>query len=230
MTKSPAKASASWARRLTGRIVRAAYTVSLFAWVIVIIVFVYGMLTKASVEVTFNGGFPSIKATPPAGTPPPALVRPVQVPIPDLQGVLHISRLPESLRGKPDDVVDKVNRLWEDYQKACSSVWYCCSVISIELAMKVSIDTTQSCQDDSARQVNRCIQTCLNAIDCYAGQIDGDPARTKQAVETFQRASNLQVDGKVGKATWHAILVALAQKIYGSLPQPLNVALARQEN
>jgi hypothetical protein len=230
MAKAPAKASDGLAKRFILGSMRVLGAISLFAWVIASTVFVYAMLTKAAVEVKFDGGIPSIKATPQVDKPPPVLSNSFQAQSPSIQGVVEISRLPEPLRGRPDEVVDKIGDLWQTHQTRCNSVWHCCYIISLEIAMKVSIDTAQIVQDASVKQVYRCIQICLNAIDYYGGQIDGDAARTKEAVEKFQKGNDLEVDGKVGRATWHAILIALAHKNYGSTPKESGVVLARREN
>ena len=50
------------------------------------------------------------------------------------------------------------------------------------------------------------IQTALKNAGFYAGNIDGKigPA-SKKAIEEFQKASGLVVDGKVGLKTWEAL-------------------------
>lgn len=50
------------------------------------------------------------------------------------------------------------------------------------------------------------IQTALKNAGFYTGKIDGDMGPgTKKAVEAFQQANNLKVDGKVGPKTWLAL-------------------------
>lgn len=50
------------------------------------------------------------------------------------------------------------------------------------------------------------IQTALKNAGFYTGKIDGDIGPgTKKAVEAFQQANNLKVDGKVGPKTWLAL-------------------------
>lgn len=47
------------------------------------------------------------------------------------------------------------------------------------------------------------IQTALKNAGYYTGLVDGKKGPlTKKAIEDFQRANNLQVDGKVGLKTW----------------------------
>ena len=47
------------------------------------------------------------------------------------------------------------------------------------------------------------IQTALNNAGFYMGMVDGNKGPlTKKAIEDFQRANNLEVDGKVGTKTW----------------------------
>ena len=47
------------------------------------------------------------------------------------------------------------------------------------------------------------IQTALKNAGCYTGLIDAKLGPlTKKAIEDFQKANNLQVDGKVGPKTW----------------------------
>ena len=47
------------------------------------------------------------------------------------------------------------------------------------------------------------IQTALKNAGFYTGMIDGKKGPlTKKAIEDFQRANNLEVDGKVGPKTW----------------------------
>jgi peptidoglycan hydrolase-like protein with peptidoglycan-binding domain len=50
---------------------------------------------------------------------------------------------------------------------------------------------------------NREIQTALKNAGYYIGEIDGKIGRiTKKAIEDFQEANGLGVDGKVGLKTW----------------------------
>ena len=50
---------------------------------------------------------------------------------------------------------------------------------------------------------NREIQTALKNAGYYIGEIDGKIGRiTKKAIEDFQEANGLGVDGKVGLQTW----------------------------
>ncbi len=50
------------------------------------------------------------------------------------------------------------------------------------------------------------IQTALKNAGFYMGAIDGKKGpMTKKAIEDFQQANNLKVDGKVGAKTWEAL-------------------------
>jgi len=50
------------------------------------------------------------------------------------------------------------------------------------------------------------IQTALKNAGFYEGSIDGKVGpMTKKAIEEFQKANNLQPDGKVGPKTWVAL-------------------------
>lgn len=50
------------------------------------------------------------------------------------------------------------------------------------------------------------IQKALKAAGFYSGNIDGKKGpMTKKAVEDFQKANNLQADGKVGPKTWEVL-------------------------
>ena len=50
------------------------------------------------------------------------------------------------------------------------------------------------------------IQTALKNAGFYAGSIDGEIGpKSKKAIEDFQSANGLKVDGKVGAKTWEAL-------------------------
>jgi peptidoglycan hydrolase-like protein with peptidoglycan-binding domain len=50
------------------------------------------------------------------------------------------------------------------------------------------------------------IQTALKNAGFYAGSIDGKIGpKSKKAIEDFQSANGLKVDGKVGAKTWEAL-------------------------
>ena len=58
------------------------------------------------------------------------------------------------------------------------------------------------------------IQLALKNAGLYAGQIDGKiGTMTKKAIEEFQKANNLKVDGKVGLKTWAVLSSYLTQPI-----------------
>lgn len=56
------------------------------------------------------------------------------------------------------------------------------------------------------KPTNQDIQTALKNANFYSGAIDGKigPA-SKKAIEEFQKANNLNADGKVGSKTWAAL-------------------------
>ncbi|MCM8800654.1 MAG: peptidoglycan-binding protein [Candidatus Omnitrophica bacterium] len=59
----------------------------------------------------------------------------------------------------------------------------------------------------------RDIQIALKNAGFNPGAIDGKMGRqTRQAIEAFQRANNLTVDGKVGKETWDLLKNYLYKK------------------
>lgn len=50
------------------------------------------------------------------------------------------------------------------------------------------------------------IQTALKNAGLYAGNIDGKIGpKSKKAIEDFQKANSLKVDGKVGAKTWEVM-------------------------
>ena len=50
------------------------------------------------------------------------------------------------------------------------------------------------------------IQTALKNAGFYTGSIDGKLGlKSKKAIEDFQKANGLKVDGKVGPKTWEAM-------------------------
>lgn len=50
------------------------------------------------------------------------------------------------------------------------------------------------------------IQTALKNANMYMGEVDGKlGAKSKKAIEEFQKANNLKVDGKVGPKTWELL-------------------------
>jgi len=60
------------------------------------------------------------------------------------------------------------------------------------------------------RPTVREIQTALNNAGFYMGMVDGKKGPlTKKAIEDFQRANNLEVDGKVGTKTWAVLSLHL---------------------
>lgn len=66
-------------------------------------------------------------------------------------------------------------------------------------------------QEKTARDMD--IQRALKAAGFYAGAIDGKIGpRTKRAIEEFQKAKGLKVDGKVGLKTWAELEKYLMQQ------------------
>ncbi|MCM8795341.1 MAG: peptidoglycan-binding protein [Candidatus Omnitrophica bacterium] len=60
----------------------------------------------------------------------------------------------------------------------------------------------------------RQIQIALRNAGFDPGEIDGKMGRqTRNAIMAFQRANNLVVDGKVGKATWNLLKEYLYKKV-----------------
>ena len=58
------------------------------------------------------------------------------------------------------------------------------------------------------------IQQALVNAGYNPGPVDGHKGKqTKDAIEAFQKANNLQVDGKVGKKTWSLLREYLIKKI-----------------
>jgi peptidoglycan hydrolase-like protein with peptidoglycan-binding domain len=58
----------------------------------------------------------------------------------------------------------------------------------------------------SAKPNSRQIQTALKNAGYYIGEIDGKLGRmSRKAIEDFQEANGLAVDGKVGPKTWSAL-------------------------
>lgn len=130
-----------------------------------------------------------------------------------------ISRLPLEVQGSPDEVITKTSEVVRKLSQYCQSFWYCCSVIGGELSQKLSIDTNLHSEDNHTKEVYLCMQRFLNTLGHYYGSMDGDQGRTKAALEDFQRAKNLMVDGKLGRQTWNAMICEVGQEILGDVPQ-----------
>lgn len=63
----------------------------------------------------------------------------------------------------------------------------------------------------SAKPSSREIQTALKNAGYYIGGVDGKIGRlSKKAIEDFQEANGLKVDGKVGPKTWSVLSKYLA--------------------
>jgi len=63
------------------------------------------------------------------------------------------------------------------------------------------------------------IQAALKNAGLYAGEIDGKIGpMTKKAIEEFQKANGLQVDGKIGTKTWAVLSQHLNPVISQSAP------------
>lgn len=66
----------------------------------------------------------------------------------------------------------------------------------------VTTETLPAAQQP-AKPTNQEIQTALKNAGFYTGEIDGKIGPlTRRAIEEFQKANNLKVDGKVGQKTW----------------------------
>jgi len=127
---------------------------------------------------------------------------------------IPIAYLPEGLGSGPEDVILEIRHLW-DY---CQTIWYCCQVISTELAQRLSIDTNSPPDDAHMKTTFECLQICLRAIGAYSGQIDGNWQTTNSSVLRFQREKGLVADGKVGRSTWIAMLIDLTKQAYEEPP------------
>jgi len=80
--------------------------------------------------------------------------------------------------------------------------------------MPSEVKTTQAAQAPQAKleplppagpykPTNKEIQLALKNANLYMGAIDGIMGpKTKKAIEEFQRANGLKVDGKIGPKTW----------------------------
>ena len=153
-----------------------------------VIVVLYGMKQKATIEISFINGWPTIKTT-----------HPTQVD----SGVDTSPPLLGSATGQ-----EMVGEPFYD------SVWYCCHVITTEIALKVSIDTNKDSNDKRTKEVYRSVQILLNIIGCYDGKIDGDQGRTKAALAAFQKEKGLKEDCKLGWKTWRAMLIMLTREMH----------------
>ena len=66
---------------------------------------------------------------------------------------------------------------------------------------------------EDALQRTRTIQLALKEAGYYSGNVDGKTGPlTEKAVEDFQKAKGLQVDGKVGSVTWAELAKYLPQE------------------
>lgn len=73
---------------------------------------------------------------------------------------------------------------------------------------------TDSAADAKQVATPKQIQTALKNAGYYQGSVDGKLGKkTRRAVRAFQRANNLPVDGRVGKATWEVLKVYLEKKV-----------------
>ena len=77
-------------------------------------------------------------------------------------------------------------------------------------------------KNEHTKIVYSCVQYCLNVIRYYNGELDGDQGRTKIAIDNFQKACGLDIDGRIGRETWREILRKLAQEIHGKVPSNFN--------
>ena len=67
----------------------------------------------------------------------------------------------------------------------------------------------------------RDIQTALKNSGFYKGNVDGKIGpMSKRAIEEFQRANGLEVDGKVGLKTWAALSKHLTSSLSAPTGQP----------
>ena len=67
------------------------------------------------------------------------------------------------------------------------------------------------------KPTNIAIQNALQKAGFYNGKIDGDIGpKSKKAIENFQSANGLKVDGKVGLKTWEALSKHLSSATAGT--------------
>ena len=153
-----------------------------------VIVVLYGMKQKATIEINFKKWLPTIK-----------VIIPTQVDTGgDTKPPLLSSTIGQEMVG----------------EQFYDSVWYSCYVIVTEIALKVSIDTNKDSNDKRTKEVYRCVQIWLNSIGCYDGKIDGDQGRTKAALAAFQKEKGLEEDCRLGWKTWRTMLIMLAREIH----------------
>ena len=78
---------------------------------------------------------------------------------------------------------------------------------------ETSSESLEKAGDVKDQPTPRQIQAALKNAGYYQGPIDGKLGKkTRKAVKAFQKASNLTVDGKVGKLTWAALKDSVQKK------------------
>jgi hypothetical protein len=138
-------------------------------------------------------------------------------------GSIRIEDLPEGLRGTPTEAAMHIRHMWE----YSGTIWYCCQVVATGIAQHLSIDTNGPADNDDMDHIYRCLQVCLRAAGFYHREINADWRVTNAAVLQLQRSKGLVIDGKVGRQTWHAILIELAKELYG---RPASQPVQDQKN
>ena len=90
--------------------------------------------------------------------------------------------------------------------------------IQVEAKIEQNMQAVPLASDEIER--NKQIQTALKNANLYFGEIDGKiGVLTRKAIEEFQKASGLQVDGKVGPKTW-----AVLSQYLNPAPAPTTTA------
>lgn len=207
------KRGTTWQKTLKPSILKQLVTIPLFLIVGgLMIMLTIAWLGRKTVHISFANGFPPVidfgvdvpKASPLSTTPQ----------LEDLNSIrIAIKLLPPRLQENTGDISRRVIEELQQSELRRDSVWCCANIIAEELAAHVSIDTRIRGGDDHCKEVYRAVQAFLCAIDCYSGDLDGDQARTKEALDRFQKAENLQVDSKLGRRTFSAMLNRLRRKV-----------------
>ena len=193
----------------------------------VLLVLLYGILTKRDIHLSLVGGFPAVSATErhkevegqdrqnSKDKSPSILGKEVKTVGKELYD--EVLRKNKELEKTIQELERTIQKLQGELGLDRNSVWHCCSVIAGEISQTLSIDTNLNSLDDHTKEIYRCIQRLLNAIRYYDGLIDGDQGRTQDTLEEFQQAMGLTVDGKLGKQTWRVMLIMLGREISGEV-------------
>ena len=103
----------------------------------------------------------------------------------------------------PASVVQSINQVATKLQLLEGDIKNSVNLVTNIVAAQKSINLrADSTSDVRAILVNREIQRVMQVLGYYEGRLDGLQASTRIAVEAFQQAQAIKVDGKVGKETW----------------------------